>query len=79
MSGDGTEDRLLSANERVELRHMLQVLSEIARTVRSAMDPQHGMPNVPVSAWHRQWASMTSDLNTFTGRLRPGPDRQGGE
>lgn len=63
------DDRRLSPNERIEFRHWLQELSEHAKSVRNAMDPQHGVHTVTVAAWRRQWASMTREIDSLTDRL----------
>jgi len=70
--------RRLTAEERIEARHWLQVLSELARSVRNAMDPVNGMPAVTVSAWEGQRAALTRDLDAFTARVRAGTPSPGG-
>lgn len=70
--------RKLTREERIEARHWLQVLSELARSVRNAMDPVHGMPAVTVAAWEDQRASMTKELDAFTARVRAGKPAAGG-
>jgi hypothetical protein len=61
--------RMMTRQERIEARHWLQVLSELARTVRNTMDPETGMPTVTDEAWVEQWESMTRDLDAFTARV----------
>ena len=65
----GQGQRKLTAQERIEARHWLQVLSEHARSVRNAMDPLHGMPAVTVDAWAAQWQALTDELDSFTHRV----------
>ena len=59
----------MTRNERIEARHWLQELSEHAKSVRNAMDPQHGMHTIRVSQWRDQLTELTADLDAFTGRL----------
>jgi hypothetical protein len=61
--------RNLSKEERIRARHLLQELSEAAKSVRNAMDPQHGMLALSVHAWEGQWASLTDELDYFTAQL----------
>lgn len=58
--------RPLSVDERMWARHLLQCLSETARPVRRAMDPQEGMTTVTDEAWAEQWQSLKQALDTFT-------------
>jgi hypothetical protein len=62
-------DRLLTAQERIEARHLLQELSETAKTVRNAMDPQHGMLAIHVSQWETQYHSLIGELEFFTRKM----------
>jgi len=64
--------RPLDKMERIEARHLLQVLSEQALSVRNAMDPQHGMYTVTDDAWAEQWRALTRDLDFFTGKVMGG-------
>jgi hypothetical protein len=61
--------RAMDKMERNEARHLLQVLSEQARSVRNAMDPQHGMHTVTDEAWAAQWIALCRDLDYFTLRV----------
>ncbi len=63
-------DRPMTRTERIEARHLLQELSEQARTVRNAMDPLHGMHTIRLSAWRAQLESLTAQLDKFTDGLR---------
>lgn len=74
----GKGHRRLTAEERIEARHLLQVLSEAARPVRNAMDPVSGMPVVTVSAWAAQWATLRDDLDSFTYRVTEAKPAAGG-
>jgi hypothetical protein len=62
-------DRPLDRTERIEARHLLQELSENARSVRDAMDPVSGMPVIRVTQWQEQYESLTAQLRYFTERL----------
>ena len=64
--------RRLTPEERIQARHLLQVLAEHARSIRNAMDPAHGMPSVTAAAWESQWEDLTGDLDAFTDAMREG-------
>jgi hypothetical protein len=66
--------RRLTPQERIEARHLLQVLSEDAKSVRNAMDPIHGIHTIRVAQWEDQWRSITNQLNYFTVRLASGTE-----
>lgn len=63
--------RLLTADERIEARHWLQVLMERARSARNAMEPT-GVLRITDEAWFGQWEALTRDLDAFTERVRQG-------
>lgn len=58
--------RPLTLDERIWARHLLQVLSEAARPVRRAMDPQEGVRKVTAGAWEEQWRALKEALDDFT-------------
>jgi hypothetical protein len=62
-------DRFLNLHERTQARHLLQELSETAKSVRNAMDPVHGMQAIRVSQWREQYDSLIAQLKYFTERL----------
>ena len=70
--------RQLHRTERIEARHWLQQLSEQARKVRDAMDPQHGVLGITDEAWVSQWASLRKELDDFTARVKAGKPAVGG-
>lgn len=70
--------RQLTRQERIEARHLLQVLSELARTVRNAMDPISGVQRITDHQWDDQWHSMKRDLDSFTQRVLEGRPSAGG-
>ena len=61
-----SQNRLLTRSERIEARHILQELSESARSVRNAVDPQHGMLAIHTSQWRDQYRSLIAALEFFT-------------
>lgn len=63
------EDRKLTRQERIEARHLLQELSENARSVRNAMDPVNGVMTVRVSQWSAQYESLVAQLKYFTDKI----------
>lgn len=62
--------RPLTAEERIEARHLLQVLAENACTSRNAMEPATGVLVITDEAWYRQWDAMIQELEGFTERVR---------
>jgi hypothetical protein len=66
---DPAPDRPMTRTERIQVRHLLQVLSEHALSVRNAMDPVSGMHTIRLSAWRAQYDSLTAQLKSFTDRL----------
>jgi hypothetical protein len=62
--------RTLTKAERNELRHHLQVLSEMSRTVRNAIEPETGRLSITVKAWEDQWMALTRDLDAITQQIR---------
>lgn len=62
--------RRLRSDERIQARHLLQVLSEQARTVRNAMEPLTGVLQLTDEVWIAQWEALTRDLDAFTERVR---------
>ena len=73
--------RPLTRAERIRARHLLQELSEQARSVRNAMDPLHGMLAFTDEAWAGLWASLTKALDGFTEAVAAGrtPVTAGGD
>lgn len=63
--------RLLTRAERIEARHLLQELSENAKSVRHAMDPEYGMLAIRVPQWQEQYESLITQLRFFTQNLAP--------
>lgn len=61
--------RPLTRTERIQARHLLQELSENAKSVRNAMDPVSGMHTVRLDAWQAQYDSLVAQLRYFTERL----------
>lgn len=64
--------RKLTAGERNELRHYLQVLSEQARSVRNAVEPETGVVAIHLGQWQSQWDALKRDLDSVTERLETG-------
>lgn len=64
--------RPLSKEERIQARHLLQVLSEHARSVRDAIEPHTGILSITDEAWCAQWAALTRDLDAYTENVKAG-------
>jgi hypothetical protein len=64
--------RPLTTDERIQARHLLQVLSERARTARNAVEPYTGVTGLTDDAWFRQWEQLRKDLDSFTEQVRQG-------
>lgn len=62
--------RLLRKDERIQARHLLQVLSEQARDVRNAVEPFTGVLRITDEAWIGQWEALKRDLDAFTEQVR---------
>ena len=62
--------RLLRKDERIQARHLLQVLSEQARTARNAVEPFTGVLRITDEAWIGQWDALKRDLDAFTERVK---------
>lgn len=75
MSGDrtitGPGERLLTAQERLWLRHLLQMLSEQARTVRDSVAPGNGL-KITDHVWAAQWAALKKEMDDYTADLLSG-------
>jgi len=71
--------RQLTAGERDEARHLLQVLFENVRVVRNAIEPQTGVLGLSVGQWRTQWAHLRCDLDSFTERVSAGYKADGAE
>jgi hypothetical protein len=69
-AGHEAADRPLDKMERMRARHLLQELSENAKSVRNAMDPGTGMHTIRVSQWLAQYDSLVAELKFFTDKLR---------
>jgi hypothetical protein len=67
-----TPGRKLTPEERIQARHLLQVLSEQARDVRNAVEPYTGVLTITDEAWCAQWAALTRALDNFTEGVREG-------
>lgn len=65
-----TPSRPLTKAERSELRHHLQELSENAKSVRNAVEPETGVHTVTAQAWDDQWAALTRNLDAITQQIR---------
>jgi hypothetical protein len=65
-------NRLLTADERIQARHRLQALGELAFSARNAMEPITGVQRITVESWTRQWNQMTKDLDAFLGQIIDG-------
>ena len=59
-------NRQLTKNERIRARHLLQELSEQAKSIRNAMDPLHGIMYIDHDMWEEQWNSLKKELDYFT-------------
>jgi hypothetical protein len=59
-------DLPLTRTERIRARHLLQELSEHARSVRNAMDPVSGMHTIRRSQWQAQYEALIAALRKFT-------------
>lgn len=70
MSADTPAERLLRRDERIQARHLLQVLSEQAKDVRNAMEPVTGVLRITPETWAAQWAALKRDLDNFTEQVR---------
>lgn len=64
--------RELTKAERIQARHLLQVLSEQARSVRNAVEPNAGVLRITDETWEQQWAALRKDLDAFTERVKRG-------
>jgi hypothetical protein len=53
----------LAPNERVAARHYLQVIMETARSIRNAMDPNHGVPVVRRELFLEDLANLQASLD----------------
>lgn len=62
--------RSLTKAERNELRHHLQVLSEQAKAVRNAIEPDTGRLNITVEVWRDQWTALTRNLDFLTDQMK---------
>jgi hypothetical protein len=63
--------RELTRAERVRARHLLQVLSEQARAVRNAVEPDTGfLLHITDEVWERQWLALRKDLDAFTEQVK---------
>jgi hypothetical protein len=62
--------RQLTKGERNEARHLLQELSETARLVRNAVEPETGVFVLTAEQWEQQWNQMTLALEVFTAQVR---------
>jgi hypothetical protein len=62
--------RALRDDERIQARHLLQMLAEHARAARNAMEPYTGIPGITDDTWYAQWEQMTRDLSAFTEQVR---------
>lgn len=58
--------RLLSTDERLMARHLLQELRETAASVRNAIEPATGVLRITDEAWREQWKALTRNLDYFT-------------
>lgn len=64
--------RPLTKAERIQARHLLQVLSEQARSVRNAVEPYTGKLNITDEVWAAQWEALKRDLDAFTKGVQEG-------
>lgn len=65
-------NRLLTTDERIQARHRLQVLGELAFAARNAMEPVTGVQRITVESWTRQWNQMTKELDAFLEQIIAG-------
>lgn len=63
--------RPLTKDERNHARHLLQELSEHAKSVRNAIEPETGVMMVTDMQWKEQWESLTAALDLFTKDVMP--------
>lgn len=63
--------RQLTKDERNHARHLLQELSEHAKSVRDAIEPETGVMVVTDVMWKSQWESLTAALDLFTKDVLP--------
>lgn len=70
--------RQLTRQERIEARHLLQELSEQARSVRNALDPVSGVLNITEHVWDEQWHALKRHLDSYTQRVLAGESSAGG-
>jgi hypothetical protein len=66
------EPRPLTTDERIQARHLLQVLSERARAARNAIEPYTGIARYTDQTWYVQVEELTRDLEVFTAQVRQG-------
>lgn len=64
--------RLLTADERIQARHLLQVLMEHARSARNVIEPYTGIIRITDESWIGQWVALKRDLDAFTEQVRQG-------
>jgi hypothetical protein len=58
--------RQVTSGERYELRHLLQELSEHARSARNAVEPETGVYGLSTGQWEEQWEQMKAHIDAFT-------------
>jgi hypothetical protein len=58
--------RQVTSGERYELRHLLQELSEYARSARNAVEPETGVIGLSTGQWEEQWEEMKAHIDAFT-------------
>jgi hypothetical protein len=63
---EARKPRPLDKNERNWFRHLLQELSEHARSVRNAVEPETGVLRITDKAWAEQWAALTAAIDSYT-------------
>jgi hypothetical protein len=63
---EARKPRPLDKNERNWFRHLLQELSERARSVRNAVEPETGLLMITDKTWAEQWAALTAAIDSYT-------------
>jgi hypothetical protein len=65
------EARLLTVQERMWLRHLLQQLSEVSKIVRDGIVPGNGL-NITDEIWAEQWEALKKEMDDYTKKLSSG-------
>lgn len=62
----------MTIDQRIEARHILQVMFERCRAARNAMEPQTGVPTITVERFEEQVRQLVDPLEEFLARVQTG-------